>query len=105
LWCNLLKLNLNHSHFENLNGVYIIWHGGKQPATVRIGQGVIKDRLSNHRSEQEILAFSNLGLLVTWAQTNKQELDGIERYLAESLNPKVGDRFPTVYPIQVNLPW
>ena len=40
-WCNLLNLDLSNPHFEGLVGVYIIWHGGYNPATARIGQGVI----------------------------------------------------------------
>jgi hypothetical protein len=31
--------------------------------------------------------------------------DGIERYLAETLKPKVGEAFPQAPPIAVNLPW
>jgi hypothetical protein len=55
-WCNLLALNLEHKHFNDLEGVYIIWHGGKgeiEAATVRVGQGIIRDRLTEHRKDKE----------------------------------------------------
>jgi len=88
-----------------MEGVYIIWHAGPNPATVRVGQGVIKDRLSFHRNDPEILAYKNFGLFATWASVSNENCDGVERYLAESLKPKVGTQFPDVYPIEVNLPW
>ena len=47
VWCKLSSVNLNHSHFNHLEGIYIIWHGGQYPAVVYIGQGNIKDRISH----------------------------------------------------------
>ena len=41
VWCSLATVNLQHSHFDGLEGVYIIWHAGDTPATVRVGQGII----------------------------------------------------------------
>jgi hypothetical protein len=40
--------------FPNLSeirtaGVYIIWHGGEKPGTVRVGKGDICERLTAHR--------------------------------------------------------
>jgi hypothetical protein len=104
-WCLLNSVNLDHSHFEGLEGVYIIWHAGVSPATVRVGQGVIKERLAVHRNDKDIQSFSDLGLYVTWASVATFYRDGIEAFLAEQLNPKVGDRFPDRKPIEVNLPW
>jgi hypothetical protein len=87
-------------------GVYVIWHNGQPPWTVRVGQGDIVDRLTAHRSDQQILAYRGYGgLTVTWATVPALCLDGVERYLAEELRPLVGDRFPNVVPIPVNLPW
>lgn len=105
VWCNLINVNLNHAHFDDLEGVYIIWHGGKNAATVRVGQGFIRDRLDAHRQDQDVLAYQQHTLFVTWARVATNQQDGIERYLAEILNPKVGSRFPEVTPIEVNLPW
>ena len=104
-WYNLLNLDLSDPHFEGLVGVYIIWHGGNNPATVRIGQGVIRDRLAKHKQDPEILRYQEYGLFVTWAQVPEQYLDGVERYLGEVLNQIVGSRLPDVSPIRINLPW
>lgn len=104
-WCSLNNVDLSHSHFDNMEGVYIIWHGGNSPATVRVGQGIIKDRLAVHRKDSQVQAYAELGLFVTWAQVSAKYRDGIEAYLAQKLNPKVGERFPTVDSLQVNLPW
>lgn len=105
VWCDLINLNLNHEHFETMEGVYIIWHGGQNPAVVRLGQGFIGYRLSEHRQDPAILAYKNQGLFVTWTRVQASHRDGVERFLAQSLNPKVGGRFPDVRPIEVNLPW
>ena len=104
-WCSLLTVNLSHPHFQGLEGVYIVWHGGSSPWTVYVGQGVIRDRIAAHRIDKDILQFSHLGLFVTWAQVEAQWRDGIERFLADRLQPKVGVAHPAVAPISVNLPW
>lgn len=104
-WCPFLTVNLDHPHFRNREGVYIVWHGGQSPWTVYVGQGAIADRLRNHRQEQEILQYSHLGLFVTWTQVDRPNRDGVERFLAERLRPKVGARSPNARPIEVNLPW
>lgn len=104
-WCNLLTVNLDHQHFWGLEGVYVIWHGGPQPWTVYVGQGVIKDRLAAHRQEREILQYIALGLFVTWAGVPSYTRDGVEVYLAQQLRPKVGKQYPQATPISANLPW
>lgn len=104
-WCSLMNVNLNHSHFNNLAGVYVIWHSGNDPATVYVGQGNIAARLEAHRRDDEILKFSHFGLFVTWAQVAHRSQDGVERFLAERLKPKVGQRHPPDLPITVNFPW
>ena len=105
VWCPLNTVNLEHSHFDNKWGVYIIWHAGSNAATVRVGQGFIRDRLRAHRIDPEIQRYKDLTLYVTWASVAEVQRDGVERYLAEVLNPKIGTRFPDVLPIEVNLPW
>ena len=105
VWCQLGTVNLTHSHFDNMNGVYIIWHGGTSPATVYVGQGFIKDRLAQHRSDSRIQAFLSLGLFVTWASVPQAQCDGVEAYLAQRLQPKIGEQHPAGLPIEVNLPW
>ncbi|HEY7385760.1 MAG TPA: hypothetical protein VH743_19035, partial [Beijerinckiaceae bacterium] len=97
-------------HLVNLTdvrtvGVYVIWHGGSPPNVVRVGQGAICDRVGCHKTDDKILAYAGLGTLyVTWAAVPAAQLDGVERFLADRLSPRVGDRFPQVPAIPVNLP-
>jgi hypothetical protein len=104
-WCSFLNLNLGHPHFSGLAGVYIIWHGGQNPWTVYVGQGLIADRLAAHRQEKEILQYSHLGLFATWAKVNASDRDGVELFLSQKLQPRVGHNYPSVSPTPVNLPW
>lgn len=104
VWCPLDSLNLKHEHFDDMEGVYIIWHGGDQPATVRVGQGVIRDRFKAHLKDKDIQAYKHFGLYVTWASVPPVYRDGIEAYLGEILEPLVGERFPNRKQIKVNLP-
>lgn len=101
-WCSLLSVNIDHSHFNNMEGVYIIWQGGGQ--IIKVGQGTIKDRLYTHRKDPAITLYNNL--FVTWATVPIQsDRGGIERYLGNILSPRVGVEFPDTTPIEVNLPW
>jgi hypothetical protein len=94
-------------------GVYVIWHGSGwdqgravAPWSVRLGQGDIKTRLCEHRDNPLITQYAVYGgLYVTWAAVPALIVDGVERYLAEQLLPKVGNRFPDATAIPVNLPW
>lgn len=104
-WCSLKNLNLGHEHFDGLEGVYIIWREEPTRKAVRLGQGVISDRLSEHRDNTEIIAKGPKGLFVTWARVDVTNRDGVEAFLADTLDPLVGDRFPDVVPVPVNLPW
>jgi hypothetical protein len=105
VWCDLLELDLKDSQLDNLIGVYIIWHGGQPAEVVRVGQGVIKDRLAAHRRDPEILAYKKHGLFVNWAAASKSACDGIEAFLARKLNPLIGAAFPDRKPTPVNFPW
>ena len=103
-WCPLETLNLDS--VGDTAGVYMIWHSGNPGRVVRIGQGVIKDRLSAHRNDKAILAYNRLGTLhVTWAAVSWSLRDGVERHLADTWKPLVGSAFPDVQPIAVNSPW
>lgn len=99
-WCNFSNLNLTNDLFKDLKGVYIIW-SGKQ--VVRLGSGIIKDRIAAHRKDEKITAYANLK--VTWAKVNGNQMEGVEKYLADNLNPAVGEAFPDRTPIPVYLPW
>ena len=104
-WCSFQTVNLAHSHFIGLGGVYIIWSGGQSPRTIYVGQGQIADRLQAHRSDPSILQYSSLGLFVTWAKVDSQSQNGVELFLGQKLNPKESVNFPQATPISVNLPW
>lgn len=105
-WYRLLDLDFSQQYFNGLEGVYLIWHASQGPNVVRVGQGVIGDRLGKHSADNEVLVHAKKGtLLVTWAEVrNQRDRDGIERFLANLFNPFVGDAFPNAMPIVVNSP-
>lgn len=101
VWGKLLSVDLSHSHFDNMEGVYIIWQSNGP--VIRVGQGNIRERLSRHRVDPKITAHPSLH--VTWAPVNILYRNGIERYLANTLRPVIGDAFPNVFPTPVSFPW
>ena len=106
VWCQLNSVNLQHEHFNNRGGIYVIWHGGENAATVYVGQtGDFRNRFSEHRNDARIRSYGSLGLYVTWASVIPGSLDGVERYVGERLRPKVVTKLPNVQPIEVQLPW
>jgi hypothetical protein len=103
LWCSFDRVNLTK---VSTVGVYVIWHTGSPGRVVRVGQGDIAQRLGAHRDDPAVTRYrTNGSLLVTWAEVPKKaDRDGIERYLANHYRPLVGDAWPDVTPIPVNLP-
>lgn len=104
-WCKLNCVNLEHAHFDYCRGVYIIWHGGRDPAVVYVGQGDIKARIQDHRNDPAIQRFEPHRLYVTWAEIPESSRDGVEAFLAQKWPPKVGTDHPSAEPIEVNTPW
>ena len=106
-WFILHSINLADPHFDGLGGVYVIWCSGLRAATVRVGQGVVRSRLSSHRTNPMIQRYDHIygPLYVSWAEVPKHCRNGVERYLGLMLKPAVGRLFPAVDPIKVNLPW
>jgi hypothetical protein len=102
IWCPFETVNLDG--VGEVSGVYLIWHGGANPRWVRVGQGNIKERLSVHRNDPQILAYRPHGLFVTWAAVPAAQLDGVEAYLFDQCKPLVGERCPDCNVIPVNLP-
>lgn len=103
IWCPLANLDLSG---VSVTGVYMIWHPGQPSRVVRVGQGEVTDRLSAHRNDPIIMQYAKYGpLLVTWAAVPAYQLDGVERYLADTWHPLIGDAFPDAAPIAVNSPW
>ena len=102
-WCDFESVNLTN---VTAKGVYIIWHEGKPGRVVRIGQGDIASRLSEHRNDRQIAAYMSKGKLrVTWAAVSAAQRDGVVAHLSDRWPPLVGDVFPDVEPIAVNSPW
>ncbi len=100
-WCAFHGIDLNQNHFNGMEGVYVIWQNNGP--VIRLGQGVIKDRVATYRSEGQITAYDNL--YITWASVPVAYRDSVEKYLATRLKPRVGDAFPNANPLTVNLPW
>ena len=106
VWCKLNFVNLDHEHFNNRYGVYIIWHGGADPAVVYVGQGNIKERLDEHRKRPEIQQYKHLDLYVTWSTVSKGYRKGVEAYLIDTWSPKENIITPqAIRRIEVNSPW
>ena len=99
-WCSFENVKLDSDSFKEKKGVYIIQSG---EIVVRLGSGIIKDRLAAHREDSEVNNYQEMK--VTWAKVNENQMQGVEKYLADTLNPVVGERFPDRTPIEVNLPW
>lgn len=100
-YCNFWSVNLDHSHFDNLEGIYLIWIGNKM---LYVGQGVIKDRIAAHRTESDFTKYWGQDVRVTWCGLDNAYRDGVERYLANHYTPEIGLTHPDVNPISVNLP-
>lgn len=125
-WCQFNSDLLEDSRLESrletpfgvlrtdIVGVYIIWAGIRDRAILKVGSGIIKDRLRAHLRDPEIQAYKYRGLYATWASTtpffkSDGKLDnkkrGIEKFLGIWLNPKLTKRLPNnVDAIWVNLP-
>ena len=104
----LFGVDLSHSHFDDLEGVYIIWRAyGIIPKAIYVGQGIIKNRLYAHRNNPDILQYYSKAkpLYVAWAEVPWDYRTGVEMYLHDELTPLVGEPpqgNPT--PLRVNLP-
>jgi hypothetical protein len=101
-WCSFDDVNLSN---VTAAGVYVIWHDGNPARVVRVGQGRIAERISAHRNDRAITVYRASGKLrVTWAAVSAAQRDGVERYLADTYHPLIGDAFPLALPLAVNLP-
>ncbi len=99
-WCDLRIVKLGWS--SGKGGVYIIWSA---KGVVYVGQGDFEERFSKHRKDPQILRYvANRRLYVTWASVEKGYRSGVERFLADILEPLVEHYYPDDDPIEVNLP-
>ncbi len=101
-WCPFWEINLNHKYFDELEGIYIIWH---ESVTVMVGQGSIRERLRAHMHEKEFEDYKSKYLLVTWCTISSCVRDGVVKFLFNQYHPLLGGLCPDVMPIPVNLPF
>jgi len=105
-WCMLSELDLDHGHFNDMEGVYVIWQGEENPVALRVGQGSLRECLARERNDRALLAYREQNeLYVTWAEINQRFRDGVLRYVSDALKPELENSYPDVPPIRINLPW
>lgn len=99
-----MDTDLGHGRF-NVQGVYVVWHSGRDAGALKAGHGVIKECLKAERTDPKVLEYELNGLYFTWAaQIPKDQLDGVVRYLCDNLKPKAQEGVPSAEPVEVNLP-
>ena len=103
-WAELFAVDLNDPHFDGLEGVYMVWMGGSQPAAICAGSGLIREKLAERRNEPQIQGLKEKSLLVTWAKVDTISRTGVERWLLENLRPKLTNPIPGSVAVEVNLP-
>lgn len=96
-------------HTVRGHGVYVLYQtpGILVPLVLRIGKGDFTDRFQDHRNNPAIAEYRRKfgPVYVTWALVTPLLSENVERYLADLYGPKIGDAFPDVVPVSVNLPF
>ena len=109
-WCSFKRVDLKK---VTAKGVYAIGYKSSTTdaiLTVYVGQGDVAERVEEHRSgntatSKKILGYATEGtMVVTWAAINAEIRDGVEKYLADELEPIVGHTHPDVDAIPVSKP-
>ena len=117
LWCQFNEKLLSNGRFEtrlgdhsvNISGIYIIWTGIDNRTVLKVGSGIIKDKLEEHLRDPEIQAYKPTRLYVTWASTlsviGAEEIQkGVEKFLDIVFKPKLAEHLPDIDLVMVNLP-
>jgi tetratricopeptide (TPR) repeat protein len=104
-WCGANVVNVDHHHFDGLEGVYVVWYGGASPATLMVGQGRIREAIRALRANVTVQAYAGQALYVTWAAVPRAQRDGVEKFLVDRLAPRLGSSFPLRFAVAANLPW
>ena len=86
-WCNLIELDLDHEHFNDMEGVYVLWQGEENPVALRVGHGIIRECLTKEQNDKELLAYPENEIYVTWAKVDQRFSSGIVRYIQDILQP------------------
>ena len=99
-------LRLVNLSIVKVTGIYVIYCATPNGTrAVRVGQGDVADRVTKHRVDKAIMAYEQYGTLyVTWAAIPGHIRGGVEKYLSDLYQPLIGERFPDVLPVAVNLP-
>jgi hypothetical protein len=104
-WCTLSELDLDHEHFDDMEGVYVIWYGEESPVALRVGCGYVRNCLANERNDKEVWVYRQQHeLYVTWGKVGPKFRDGVAKYVASALQPELESSSPDVEPIEVNIP-
>ncbi len=117
LWCQFNEKLLNDGRLETrlgdhsigISGVYIIWTGIEDRTILKVGSGIIKDKLAVDLRDPEIQAYRPTRLYVTWASTvsvigPEKTQKGIEKFLEVVFKPKLMEDLPDIDLVMVNLP-
>ena len=117
LWCQFNERLLNDGRLEarlgdhsvGISGVYIIWTGIEDRTVLKVGSGIIKDKLAADLRDPEVQAYKPTRLYVTWASTvsvigAEAVQKGIEKFLEVVFKPKLMKGLPDIDLVLVNLP-
>ena len=107
LWCELNKLDVDHSNLKGLTGVYVIWYEMQENIVVKIGFGKIQPELKSNLDDLAIQAFAKYKPKVTWCEVPKSKQPKIAAFLQSKLKPKIDTENITekTKEIEVNLPF
>jgi hypothetical protein len=102
-WCQLEKLDPPPPAEP---GVYIIWHGGARPRVLRVGHGVLADRLAELGEDPRLCSYRRYGtLFVTWAEISQDLARGAAKYIANRFRPVHTDALTGVTTVPVTAPF
>ncbi|MBM2813410.1 MAG: hypothetical protein HW421_172 [Ignavibacteria bacterium] len=106
VWCELDKIDLEHKYLKGLEGVYIIWSQPEGKRNIlKVSFGSIRTELKRDKEDLSLMAFSNYGIFVTWADVSSFKRKGVASYLIDQLKPKFVEKNVQASHIDVNLPW
>lgn len=73
----LLKLDLEHKHFDEMEGVYVIWCGDPNPVALRVDYGYIRNCLANGSNDKDALPYEQDEIYVIWGKVDRQFCGGV----------------------------
>src|ERR1035437_7079732 len=98
-WAEFFAVDLDDPHFEGLEGVFVVWQGGSQPAAISVGLGPLRKELKAQRADPAFAAYRGKPLFVSWAKVDTVARAGVARFLYETLKPRTLMTVPTAPPI------